>query len=72
MVDHHSASDSFIPWYEKEIKNRGHCPADWVWITPPVSGAATKVFHQEMYSYLVKPAILPLFVSVFKKSFTEL
>jgi nitric-oxide synthase len=61
MVDHHSASDSFIAHYEKEIKTRGHCPADWVWITPPTNGAQTKVFHQEMYSYLCKPAVLTLF-----------
>jgi nitric oxide synthase oxygenase domain/subunit/sulfite reductase alpha subunit-like flavoprotein len=60
LVDHHSASDSFVTHYEKEIKNRGHCPADWVWITPPTSGGQTKVFHQEMYSYLCKPAVLSL------------
>ncbi|KAG8752250.1 Nitric oxide synthase, inducible [Ceratobasidium sp. 428] len=29
MVDHHSASDSFVRYYEKEIKVRGHCPGDW-------------------------------------------
>jgi len=61
MVDHHSASDSFIAHYDKELKTRGHCPADWVWITPPTSSATTRVFHQEMYSYLCKPAVLTLF-----------
>ena len=24
---------------------RGGCPADWVWIVPPISGSATPVFH---------------------------
>lgn len=60
LVDHHSASDSFIVHYEKEIKTRGHCPADWVWIVPPAASGQTKVFHQEMYSYLIKPAVLGL------------
>ncbi|QRW07574.1 nitric oxide synthase, inducible protein [Ceratobasidium sp. AG-Ba] len=58
MVDHHSASDSFVRYYEKEIKVRGHCPGDWVWIVPPTGGSTTKVYHQEMYNYLIKPAVL--------------
>ena len=24
---------------------RGGCPADWVWVVPPISGSATPVFH---------------------------
>ncbi|KAJ3111620.1 Nitric oxide synthase, inducible [Phlyctochytrium bullatum] len=60
IVDHHTASDSFATHYSQEIRKRGHCPADWVWITPPISGSTTKVFHQEMLNYFVKPAILPL------------
>ncbi|KAG8719769.1 Nitric oxide synthase, inducible [Ceratobasidium sp. 394] len=58
MVDHHSASDSFVRYYEQEIKVRGHCPGDWVWIVPPTGGSTTKVYHQEMYNYLIKPAVL--------------
>ncbi|KAH7337982.1 nitric oxide synthase [Rhizoctonia solani] len=58
MVDHHSASDSFVRYYENEIKIRGHCPGDWVWIVPPTGGSTTKVYHQEMYNYLIKPAVL--------------
>lgn len=65
MVDQHSASDSFIAWYDKEMKTRGHCPADWVWIVPPTSSATTKVFHQEMFSYVVKPGVVELPVSGF-------
>ncbi|THU86598.1 hypothetical protein K435DRAFT_868134 [Dendrothele bispora CBS 962.96] len=60
IIDHHSASDSFVAHYEKEIKTRGHCPADWVWLTPPSSSSTTTIFHQEMYSYLCKPAVIPL------------
>lgn len=55
VVDHHSASESFMKHYENELRTRGGCPADWVWIVPPMSGSATPVFHQEMALYLLKP-----------------
>lgn len=29
-----------------QVKLRGGCPGDWVWIVPPMSGSATGVFHQ--------------------------
>ena len=35
---------------------RGGCPADWVWIVPPISGSLTPVFHQEMINYSLKPS----------------
>lgn len=55
-MDHHSASESFMKHYENEMRTRGGCPADWVWIVPPMSGSATPVFHQEMAFYLLKPS----------------
>eukprot|EP00122_Pirum_gemmata_P000189 Pgem_evm1s162 len=55
MVDHHSASDAFIRFYGKEMETRGYCPADWGWIVPPMGGGTTKVFHQEMLNYQLKP-----------------
>lgn len=48
LVDHHTASDSFVDFHREEIGKRGKCPADWVWVTPPAGGSMTKVFHQEM------------------------
>ena len=39
-----------------EQRDRGGCPADWVWIVPPISGSLTPVFHQEMSLYYLKPA----------------
>jgi nitric-oxide synthase len=54
IVDHHSASESFMKHYENEMRTRGGCPADWVWIVPPMS--ATPVFHQEMALYHLKPS----------------
>lgn len=41
---------------ENEIRLRNGCPADWIWIVPPVSGSATPVFHQEMALYHLKPS----------------
>lgn len=34
IVDHHTASESFMKHYENENKLRNGCPADWVWIVP--------------------------------------
>ena len=56
IVDHHSASESFIKHMNIEYKQRGGCPADWVWIVPPISGSLTPVFHQEMLNYSLRPS----------------
>ncbi|CAG9783567.1 unnamed protein product [Diatraea saccharalis] len=56
IVDHHSASEQFIKHLDNENKSRGGCPADWVWIVPPMSGSLTSVFHQEMALYYIKPS----------------
>ena len=58
LTDHHSAAESFIQHMDNEQRLRGGCPADWVWIVPPISGSVTPVFHQEMMSYQMKPAFL--------------
>lgn len=56
IVDHHSAAESFMKHFENEQRLRGGCPADWVWIVPPLSGSITPVFHQEMSLYYLKPS----------------
>ncbi|EDV29685.1 uncharacterized protein TRIADDRAFT_19964 [Trichoplax adhaerens] len=56
LVDHHTASNTFMQHLDNEQKLRGGCPADWVWIVPPISGSATKVYHQEMLNYKIKPS----------------
>ncbi|XP_071944069.1 nitric oxide synthase, salivary gland-like [Antedon mediterranea] len=56
LWDHHTASDAFMKHFKQEQTLRGGCPADWVWIVPPLSGSATKVFHQEMTNYHLKPS----------------
>uniref|UniRef100_A0A452SNX7 Nitric oxide synthase n=1 Tax=Ursus americanus TaxID=9643 RepID=A0A452SNX7_URSAM len=70
IVDHHSATESFIKHMENEYRCRGGCPADWVWIVPPMSGSITPVFHQEMLNYRLTPSfeyqVLPLPASSFR------
>ncbi|XP_076253398.1 nitric oxide synthase isoform X1 [Rhynchophorus ferrugineus] len=56
IVDHHTASESFMKHLDNEGRLRHGCPADWVWIVPPLSGSATPVFHQEMALYYLKPS----------------
>ncbi|CAG5012022.1 unnamed protein product [Parnassius apollo] len=56
IVDHHSASEQFIKHLENENKSRGGCPADWIWIVPPMSSSLTSVFHQEMALYYLRPS----------------
>ncbi|RXN16225.1 nitric oxide inducible-like protein [Labeo rohita] len=55
ITDHHSASESFMQHLETEVRLRGGCPADWVWLVPPMSGSLTSVYHQEMLNYILSP-----------------
>lgn len=54
--DHHTASESFMQFYENEMKTRGGCPADWIWLVPPMSSSISPLFHQEMALYFLKPS----------------
>lgn len=56
IMDHHVAAESFMKHLENETRLRGGCPADWVWIVPPMSGSILPVFHQEMLLYHLKPS----------------
>ncbi|CAJ0941769.1 unnamed protein product [Ranitomeya imitator] len=58
IVDHHAATESFMKHMEHETRLRGGCPADWVWIMPPMSASLTPVFHQEMVNYHLSPSFL--------------
>ncbi|NXA50878.1 NOS2 protein, partial [Nothocercus julius] len=55
IMDHHSAAESFMKYMQNEYRVRGGCPADWVWLVPPMSGSITPVFHQEMLNYVLTP-----------------
>ncbi|KAM5273466.1 nitric oxide synthase, inducible [Ctenodactylus gundi] len=55
IMDHHSAVESFMKHMQSEHRARGGCPADWIWLVPPMSGGITPVFHQEMLNYILSP-----------------
>lgn len=54
--DHHTASESFVQFYANEMKTRGGCPADWIWLVPPMSSSSSPLFHQEMAFYFLRPS----------------
>ena len=49
-------ANQFVEHFKEEHKIRGGCPADWVWVVPPMSSGLTPVFHQEMLNYKLKPS----------------
>lgn len=55
VVDHHAVAESFMKHLENEQRIRGGCPADWVWLVPPISGSLTPIFHQELVNYQLSP-----------------
>jgi nitric oxide synthase oxygenase domain/subunit len=57
IVDQHTVSEQFQTHYNEELKTRGGCPADWVWLTPSQSGSLTPLYHQEMLHYNLSPAL---------------
>lgn len=59
IVDHHTASRQFLQHLELEQKANRSVSADWAWIVPPMSGAATKVFHTPMRQSAVSPDFHP-------------
>jgi len=46
LADHHGESQRFLRFVEKEEAAGRHCPVDWSWIVPPISGGLTPVFHR--------------------------
>merc|ERR1719481_826755 len=56
MVDQFTNAEQFMTHFAQEHKERGGCPADWVWIVPPQSGSLVPTYHQEMVNYHLSPA----------------
>jgi nitric-oxide synthase len=46
ISDHHTESNRFLTHLRNEERAGRRVPADWSWIVPPMSGAATGVFHR--------------------------
>ena len=34
IVDQHTSSEEFVEHMANELKKRGGCPTDWVWVNP--------------------------------------
>ncbi|GAB3825392.1 hypothetical protein GCM10028799_45110 [Kribbella italica] len=46
ITDHHTESRRFLVHLDREQRAGRHCPTDWTWIVPPMSGSQTPVFHR--------------------------
>lgn len=55
VTDHQTEAHRFAAWVAAE-ERRG-CPvnADWAWVTPPISGSTTPVFHRAYDDRVKKP-----------------
>ncbi|GAB3860038.1 nitric oxide synthase oxygenase [Dactylosporangium cerinum] len=56
ISDHHSESERFLAHIASEERAGRETPADWSWIVPPMSGAATGVFHRYYHEADQRPA----------------
>lgn len=56
IVDHYTQAEQFMQHLAAEYRDRGGCPADWVWIVPPQSGSLVPTYHQEMIKYKLSPS----------------
>jgi nitric-oxide synthase len=55
IADHHTESHRFLTHLAREERVGRMTPADWSWIVPPVSGAATAVFHRYYHNADLRP-----------------
>ena len=44
-----------MDFFKEEHRDRGGCPADWLWVNLPEGGAANETYHQEMINYRLTP-----------------
>lgn len=51
MVDHHSASDQFMEFHQREQAQGRRVAADWRWIVPPQASGQCEAFHLRMRNF---------------------
>ncbi|WP_020615167.1 nitric oxide synthase oxygenase [Paenibacillus daejeonensis] len=56
IVDHHTAAEQFIRFEQQEQDAGRQVTGNWAWLIPPVSPAATEIFHRSYTNDIVKPA----------------
>jgi nitric-oxide synthase len=55
IVDHHTASQQFLRFEEREKKCGREITGDWTWLIPPISPAATHIFHSSYQDRMETP-----------------
>lgn len=55
IVDHHTAAKQLKYFEEKESHNGRGLTGNWSWLIPPMSPAATHIFHKEYDDQIVLP-----------------
>ncbi|WP_108671836.1 nitric oxide synthase oxygenase [Peribacillus acanthi] len=55
IVDHHTAAQQFKLFEEKEAEQERKVTGDWTWLIPPLSPAATHIFHKPYKNEKVTP-----------------
>ncbi len=55
IADHHTESRRFLAHLAREERAGRATPADWSWIVPPISAAATPVFHRYYHEADLRP-----------------
>ena len=56
IIDHLTMAENFCSFMKEEMKSRGGCPSDWVWVVPPMSGGIVPTFYTEMLRYSLSPS----------------
>jgi nitric-oxide synthase len=58
ISDHHTESRRFLTHVAREARDGRIVPAEWTWIVPPMSGAATPVFHRYYPERVLRPTFV--------------
>ena len=55
LVDHHTAAKQFKVFEENELKNGRPVTGNWAWLNPPLSPAATHIYHKPYKNDILTP-----------------
>ena len=55
IVDHHTAAQQFKKFEEKEMGMGRSVTGNWAWLIPPISPAATHIYHKTYKNEIQKP-----------------
>ena len=59
IVDHHTAAQQFKIFESKEEEAGRDVTGNWAWLIPPLSPAATHIFHKRYNNEVKKPTFFP-------------